>query len=68
MNVLAVMPALSEALANDAASVLRRRAAVAQAKSETAGGRPAVGYVYAMCCAGADRLPTAGDDGGTEAR
>ncbi|MFJ2270000.1 DMT family transporter [Streptomyces sp. NPDC087228] len=42
MNVLAVMLALSAALANGAASVLQRRAAMEQAASETAGGRPAV--------------------------
>ncbi|MFF2960194.1 DMT family transporter [Streptomyces sp. NPDC057963] len=42
MNVLAVMLALSAALANGTASVLQRRAALEQAASETAGGRPAV--------------------------
>ncbi|MFE4330384.1 DMT family transporter [Streptomyces sp. NPDC056831] len=42
MNVLAVMLALSAALANGAASVLQRRAAMEQVEFEAAGGRPDV--------------------------
>ncbi|MCX4784890.1 MULTISPECIES: DMT family transporter [unclassified Streptomyces] len=42
MNVLAVVLALWAALANGAASVLQRRAAMEQAESEAVGGGPAV--------------------------
>lgn len=42
MNVPAVVLALWAALANGAASVLQRRAAMEQTESEAVGGRPAV--------------------------
>lgn len=60
MNVLAVVLALWAALANGAASVLQRRAAMEQAESEAVGGGRRCGRGCALWrgwCAGASGWP-----------